>query len=575
MNPSTTTCETVLPARPKDGRDRSNLVAAAALVSGVLIALSTVYLVYAAYTPLPYSDQWDNLIAGRTITLDWLFALHNEHRLAVPRLIFMADHALDRETNVLDLVVNLVLVALTGGVFARLARAGGLFAKTPTALWSSGIILGLMFSAIQHENFTWGFQVQFFGICTLAVAAFALLALTAHSRRAVAVVILLEAVATYTLSNGLLIAALMVPLAIWLRRPRQQTALLAAAAALLTASYLHGYATPEGHAGPAAALHHLRTIAIFILAELGLPPRSLVPLPNALPAVLFGIAGAVLFGRWMLRLYRERAMRCPEDAALFAIASFAVLTAVLTAMGRWTMGIDQAVVSRYATPMLLLWLPLLLAEVASLLRRGRSLRPIMTAGLVVLMMALVNQPHFIRLAAHAATMRQAAMPAVLTGVADDAVIERIYPSSDVVMARRDALKTDGASIFAADWAGWLGRPAPAIGLSPTLPRCVGSIDALDEITNEDHPGWRIVGHLDRDDGPAPRLVVVAADGSVAGYGLGGFDTRAVSAEKVPPGGPRDRWIGAMGAGDPAAVSIYALRADLQAACVFAPVTPAR
>ena len=72
-------------------------IALLALAAGGYIFFSTLRMVLQCWTAVPYGDQWDNLILEldklywHTTPLDlphWVFYQHNEHRIAVPRLIF-------------------------------------------------------------------------------------------------------------------------------------------------------------------------------------------------------------------------------------------------------------------------------------------------------------------------------------------------------------------------------------------------------------------------------------------------------------------------------------------------------
>ena len=71
----------------------------ARLLAGVAVAYALYVAIWAyanAVVPL-YWDQWDNQNAYLAYNANpggwmrWLFALHNEHRITIPRLFFLAD----------------------------------------------------------------------------------------------------------------------------------------------------------------------------------------------------------------------------------------------------------------------------------------------------------------------------------------------------------------------------------------------------------------------------------------------------------------------------------------------------
>jgi hypothetical protein len=83
-------------------------LAVAALSVGVYIFATTLLMVVHSWTVVPYWDQWDNLILASDKTFSgivpvglfhWFFAQHNEHRIAVPRLIFAIDRFFFASTN--------------------------------------------------------------------------------------------------------------------------------------------------------------------------------------------------------------------------------------------------------------------------------------------------------------------------------------------------------------------------------------------------------------------------------------------------------------------------------------------
>ena len=102
----------LLPGRPRhfESARLPLLIAATAacLVGACAVFAQTLYLSVKYFHPLFYWDQWDVVRAyHRWIDggdgLSLLFAQHNEHRIAFPRLIFLADFALGRGLNIINL----------------------------------------------------------------------------------------------------------------------------------------------------------------------------------------------------------------------------------------------------------------------------------------------------------------------------------------------------------------------------------------------------------------------------------------------------------------------------------------
>ena len=151
------------------------LAGVVALGVGIWIFLGTLWLIIRAWSPVLLHDQWDNLISGRAVTWQWLVSQNYgvDHRLFFPRLIFIADYWLARETNLVNFAISPLLQLGLVVVLLRLARSAG-FATRAQLAFAGGLALALMFWAAQHENYIWGFQSQFFLVQLAAVGALAL-----------------------------------------------------------------------------------------------------------------------------------------------------------------------------------------------------------------------------------------------------------------------------------------------------------------------------------------------------------------------------------------------------------------
>ncbi len=121
----------------------------------------------------------------------------------------------------------------------------------------------------------------------------------------------------------------------------------------------------------------------------------------------------------------------PHAAALVAFGVFVLGMVLLTGAGRLRFGIASALANRYATPALLFWAVLFLLAAARVAAVPRSLwrRP---AGMLLpapaLVLVLTTQAEFSSAARSDADGRNAAIPAVLAGVNDAALLSRVYPA---------------------------------------------------------------------------------------------------------------------------------------------------
>jgi hypothetical protein len=130
-----------------------SILALLAFGLGAYICVTTTLMTIRSWSPVPISDQWPNLLFSRgQVFSPWLFSQLNEHRLVFPRLIFAVDTFAFDETNRFNLFCSvafqLVLAALLAGAVHRSSKR-----SLVGTVWIAGIVLAVLFSAIQYENF--------------------------------------------------------------------------------------------------------------------------------------------------------------------------------------------------------------------------------------------------------------------------------------------------------------------------------------------------------------------------------------------------------------------------------------
>ena len=526
---------------PLSSRLRAALSVVACLCAASIVA-GTVAMVVRGWTAVPYADQWWNLLSRHDLTATWLFAQHNEHRIAVPRLIFALDHVAFGETYWLDLACSLVVQ----GAGAAILVAGFATAPASTRPYRFvvvGVVVAVLFSAMQFENFLWGFQIQFFGVCIAALAAIAAVAQVRSERTALALFAGLATVATFSLASGLLCGYVAAVACILRRRSRGMLGSVCLIAALLTAAYLHGYISPPYHSDPVETVRHPLRLVAYSAVELGSVFPPLLGHWSGPGAAAMGGLGDLLFVLVGALLVRRRGAARGAEIAAFGTAAFALAMTLVTAMGRLGPEVVPAFTSRYTTPAGLFWLGLALAGLSIASRR----RPRVADALAVLLtlwagaLALA-QPRFIGPALAEKRALAAVAPALLAGVGDPAMLHRTDPfDTGKPIQWRDALKAARTSVFAPAWTRLTGADLPVAGDEPC-----GQADV--EVTRIEaplHPGWRITGRLTRPgtDGREPHILLVAGDRRVVGFGIGGFGAASVGRGEADPSTEGPWWIG--------------------------------
>lgn len=531
-----------------------------ALMLGLYIVATTTGMTIRCWSAVPFWDQWENLIFGPDQILStWLFRQHNEHRILFPRLVFAIDTFAFDETNKFDFICNLALPFGLSVLLVNIVRRELGLGWSET-LWLAGIVAGVLFSAMQFENFVWGFQVQFFGVELATAATFACIAAPRTGWASLSTALACEGIAVYTLSSGVLAAILAIPLALWAGRSKEQVMLAAVWAGGLLAAYLYGYVTPGYHSDP------LRTflrpgIALYIATEIGNPLAQMPGISGGAGRVVwaagFGGIGLALFaGAAAIQLRRCRELG-QAQIVLLALAAYAVGFAFLAALGRLEFGAEQALSGRYASPTLLFWLSLAMIGAIEVWHHYPGWRyAVMSTSITFLLILAWPQTFFAMSAWEWTLPRRDAATALLAGTDDEPALRRMFADTSLVKSQAAKLKAHHLAVFANEWSGWVGTPLlDHVRIDETAP-CAGTV----ENTVLALPGQlRIRGSISGGAGRAvpERIVLTDAGDQVVGYGLTGF----------PPTGRV--WHGhARLAGD-GQVRAYALL-DSKTACRFAP-----
>lgn len=497
--------------------------AVAASACAVVLCISTVRLVWQGWLPVPFGDQWQQLVAEHDATFAWLASMHNEHRIFVPRLLFLLDRWVSRERNAVDLAANLSMQAAFVCILVDLLRREWRPSFTAAALLT-GCTASLAFWAVQWENFTWGFQVQIFGVVLGTLIVLHRVAFGGRSWPSLLVTLVAMVCTALTLSTGFLAAVIAVPLASWVGRPRRDIVIFELAAAALfglTAASLD-------HGGPDAGrvdgvLYHLPHVAIYAVVALGGPIgdglQNLLAIDNVVMSFCAGMVGLALFACLLPSVLSGP--RSPRAAMLSALATYGCLTAAATAVGRWSLGPAQAMSSRYTTPMLAFWIALcflLRLGVSSMGRMRAGAALALPTGLAVL--ALASQGAFVDMARQFVDARAEAIPALAAGVADPAAIRDSGMAGPDPLTHLAALKAAQASLFAEPWLGWSGERLAEHAVLSNPSRCAGQIDDVESVATGPRGGSRVRGRV-RIAGSARLLRLVLTDeaGTVVGYGV--------------------------------------------------------
>lgn len=329
---------------------------------------------------VPSWDDWDMvpvLTHEQPVTLEWLWSQHNEHRVPLPRLVFLGLHRLlgvdFRVTMYADVLalgaIAAALTALATRLRGRPAYADVFF---PLALLHWG----------QAANLLWGWQLQF--VLSVALASVALLALArAGGRRSLALAGFVVGGAALLLplcgANGVGLAPALAlwPLYVAARLPRTPggrrsgaavaLAALGGAGLALSALYFVGWERVPYHPRSTGPIATLKTALKFFAIGLGPAVRSVWPLSGLAVVALFALGGFRLLEAW-----RTRPAERPRGAGLLLF--FGAMACLALGLGLGRNGFE----TRYVTLAVPAWCGLYLT---ALLYGGPRVGPRMEVAL--------------------------------------------------------------------------------------------------------------------------------------------------------------------------------------------------
>lgn len=551
------------PAAGASRSPRNGITALACLLVAAAILAWTVREVAQAYTAVPFQDQWDNIwwwrdILDRGLTTAYLFSQHNEHRIFFPRLVFLSDLKWFGGRNILNLAA-IGIFQFAGAAF--FLAAGRSASRGATGYLASAAAASLLFCLVQWQNLVWGFQVQF--VAVYAAAAWALYLysratakLDAAGLAALAGAIVLLVFATFNMANGLFAGAVMVLLSLLTRRGALPAVVAAAATAVLVAIYLHGYRPVPGHTPASLALQQPAQYLTYLLVFLG----NVWAFGSPKAGLVMGAAGVLLTLAMAVEVVRQGRRIGRAPLALAGVVCFVGVSAAITALGRMTFGIEQALSSRYTTPGCYFWAAQAVFWGLRAVDWSAWPRRAVNAALVLGLVGIV----FVQWAAlpQVADFRARVLigaSAMFGDVPDQAAELSLYPDPSRVEDLTPFLRAQHLSIFAGD----APPPRGAAFAGPLRPadRCRGSFDLL---TARDAKGdVRMASGWGWDTQARRRMgrVLLVTDGRVAGVGLGGVSRHDVSKAIRQVRDSNTGWIGTTATRPDAPMIAYGLLAD--------------
>jgi hypothetical protein len=314
---------------------------------------------------VPHFDEWEMvpvLTGEQPVTLKWLWSQHNEHRIFIPRLIYLALARATHDDFRAGMYFNVAaLAAAAAGLVLLAARRRG-------TDYADAFFPVLILTLGQAENLYWSFQVGFVASAVLSVAVLMLCVGSVRMSfgRAMALgscALMLPLIG----GNGLALApcvsvcVLSAGWDVWTRRPLDRWKavsvwLMAVLAMALTRFYFVGYERPAKHP-VSPSLESTRDAAMqFLTTGLGEAVKKGWPETRYVLWAWFVAVAALLAYVWFVRPeQRARAFRL--------LLFFAAMCSLAVGIGwaRSALGPEAMFASRYTTLAAPFWCAVYLA----------------------------------------------------------------------------------------------------------------------------------------------------------------------------------------------------------------------
>ncbi|MDP3175461.1 MAG: hypothetical protein Q8M88_13590 [Phenylobacterium sp.] len=513
-------------------------VAGVVLLLPAYVAATSLIAVLSTHQSVPYMDQWATVNEYRALLdhglrFEDLWRQHNEHRILFPRIILLGDYVLTGGSNYLNTAAIFAIQAMGALLFLVMAREGG---GTPLKACAAAVAAAGLFSLLQWENLVWGFQVQFVGVYCCAAWAIYVFCLGARDAPVLnwprlGLAFALLAVASFSMANGVLAGAAMAAVAVIARLPLRAAAVALAAAFVLTGLYLHGFHLVAGHSPPSLALADPLAFASYVAVYLG-DWRGLWGVQQAMILGFAGMAGVAI----MAATVCTQRSRSPAQLALLGVALFVMASAGVTALGRLSFGLEQALSSRYVTPSAWFWAAQLTFWTLQAQARAAwwpKLIMLLPLGLAAHQIVFLQGQMFGVVGLWRGQVALGA-EALLSGAADDEALTRLFPDPATPRELAAFLREHRLSIFAEPRGRWTGRPLRQVLKVAPRTECTGAFDAWTPAPGASGAAWRGAGWAwdALADQRVKQLVLVGGDGRIVGVGAGG-DNRPDVPQVVP------------------------------------------
>jgi hypothetical protein len=485
------------------------------LCAGALSFVVALVFSIRLYNPIPFADNWniiDEIVMNHGHgSWELLWRQHNEHRMALAKLLMWADLFWMQGRDI-SLFVEIYLTQLLEALLLALAvrRIGKWpWIQTRAVL---GVALYCAFCPLQHEAFLWSIEIQ--TVMAYALIAFAYVAFTVYSeegtRNWLWTALAAAFITPFTLASGLIVWPGLLLIAWNLRAKARVMGTIAGCATISIGTYLFHYVSPAYHADTSQSLRRPFAVLNYILIYLG---STWDAFGRPLGYLLTSLALCLVVG-----LTVKAAVRRKESALrvlILGLAGTLAATAFGTALGRLNFGLEQAASSRYQNCALFFW-SCIFVLCLDLLKQYRE-RLVWPASALVLAIFFLSLPHIKGSWQEAKIWSEeirSAEPALVADVKDDKAVRSLISSPYLTFRDVDYMRANSISVYSTFEYRRMGVILNSIYKIAEPDVCDGNFDYVQAVPDPDWPGYSAFGWgWDKKLGTPIETIIITSEGN--------------------------------------------------------------
>lgn len=325
-----------------------------AIILGLLILKNAVNV--------PFWDQWEvvNVLEAfhqGQLSFQTFFYQQNESRLSFPRIFFLSLAQLTNWDVRYEMLSSFLLACLLSHNIYRLSRLTLNFSQLESLLilFLSNL---LIFAPIQYENWLWGIQLIVF----IPISCVTLCVVTSYSTLSSKTKFLICAslctISTFSYANGIIAWVLVYPILSisesWKWKDILKEKLLLGGWVICFSAnaiiYFYDYKKPSYHPSFFYSLQHPFQALEYFLSFLGSPFRFSTTQGDIILASTLGAFLLILFifSNVYLVFFTD-SKSAYKTIGWQVIGGYALMSALITTLGRVGFGVEQSLASRYTT----------------------------------------------------------------------------------------------------------------------------------------------------------------------------------------------------------------------------------